>query len=272
MSTAGSVLDLSLAQLALALLLVGVVITISVRQGLGIGRDLVVGSLRAVVQLYLVGLILAVVFQAAQWYWVLLILAVMTAVAAQAATSRLAKPMPHARGIAALALTVSTAVTLAYVIGAIVRVRPWYEPQYIIPIAGMILGSAMTSAALAGDRLQGDLRVRADEVEARLALGFSGREAVQPMARTALRAAMIPTVERHDDGGARAAPRHDDGADPGRLLAAFGHQVPAGRGLHAGGGHGPRLAPLRPPGGGALPHAGPPASPLSALVSPHANR
>lgn len=194
MSAAGSVLDLSLAQLALALLLVGVVIAISVRQGLDIGRDLVVGSLRAVVQLYLVGLILAVVFQAAQWYWVLLILAVMTAVAAQAVTSRLAKPLPHARGIAALALTVSTAVTLAYVIGVIVRVRPWYKPQYIIPIAGMILGSAMTGAALAADRLQGDLGVRADEVEARLALGFSGREAVQPMARTALRAAMIPTV------------------------------------------------------------------------------
>jgi putative ABC transport system permease protein len=194
MSAAGSVLDLSLAQLALALLLVGVVIAISARQGLRIGRDLVVGSLRAIVQLYLVGLILAVVFQAAQWYWVLLILAVMTAVAAQAATARLGKPLPHARGIAALALTVSTALTLAYVIGVIVRVRPWYEPQYIIPIAGMILGSAMTSAALAGDRLQGDLRVRADEVEARLALGFSGREAVQPMARTALRAAMIPTV------------------------------------------------------------------------------
>ena len=192
MSGGGSVLDLSLWQLAL--LLVGVVIAISVRQGLGIGRDLVVGSLRAVVQLYLVGLILAVVFQAARWYWILFMLAVMTAVAAQAATSRLAKPMPHARRIAALALTVSTAVTLAYVIGVIVRVRPWYEPQYIIPIAGMILGSAMTSAALAGDRLQGDLRVRADEVEARLALGFSGRESVQPMARTALRAAMIPTV------------------------------------------------------------------------------
>ena len=192
--SAGSVLDLSVPQLALALLLVGVVIMISVRQGLGLGRDLLVGSFRAIVQLYLVGLILAVVFHAARWYWVLLILAVMTAVAAQAATSRLPKPMPGGRGITALALTVSTAVTLAYVIGVIVQVRPWYDPQYIIPIAGMILGSAMTSAALAGDRLQGDLRVRADEVEARLALGFSGREAVQPMARAALRAAMIPTV------------------------------------------------------------------------------
>lgn len=189
MSAAGSAADLSLPQLALALLLVGVVIVISMRQGLGIGGDLVVGSLRAVVQLYLVGFILALVFHAARWYWVLLILAVMTAVAAEAATSRLAKPIPGGRVIAALALTLSTAVTLVYVIGVIVRVRPWYDPQYIIPIAGMILGSAMTSAALAGDRLQGDLRARADEVEARLALGFSGREAVQPMTRMALRAA-----------------------------------------------------------------------------------
>jgi putative ABC transport system permease protein len=65
------------------------------------------------------------------------------------------------------------------VIGAIVQVRP----QYIIPIAGMILGNSLTSAALAGDRLQSDLRARRDEVEARLALGFSGREALQPLVR-----------------------------------------------------------------------------------------
>ena len=58
----------------------------------------------------------------------------------------------------------------------------------------MILGNSMTSAALAGERLQGDLAARRDEVEARLALGFSGREAVQPLVRASLRAAMIPTV------------------------------------------------------------------------------
>ena len=97
-------------------------------------------------------------------------------------------------GIAATALTVSTAATLAYVIGVVVQVRPWYEPQYIIPIAGMILGNSMTSTAPAGERLQGELRARTAEVETRLALGFSGREAVQPLVRSALRAAMIPTV------------------------------------------------------------------------------
>lgn len=189
-----SVLDLSAWQLALALLLVVAVIAVSVMQRLGLERDLAIGAVRTIVQLYLVGLILAAVFAAATWYWVVLILVVMTAVATHAAISRLGRPLPGAYWIAATALSVSTTATLAWVIGAIVQVRPWWEPQYIIPIAGMILGNSMTSAALAGDRLQSDLRARRDEVEARLALGFSGREALQPLVRGALRAAMIPTV------------------------------------------------------------------------------
>jgi putative ABC transport system permease protein len=190
----GGVIDLSVWQLAVALLLVGVIIVVSIRQALGLERDLVMGSVRAVVQLYGVGLVLTAVFAAARWYWVVLILMGMMGVATQAALSRLQKPIPGGHLIAATALTLSTAATLAYVLTVVVQVRPWYEPQYIIPLAGMILGNSMTSAALAGERLQGELRARADEVEARLALGFSGREAVQPMVRSALRAAMIPTV------------------------------------------------------------------------------
>ncbi len=188
------VIDLSVWQLGLALLLVVAVLTASMRQALGLERDLALGAVRTVVQLYGVGLILAAVFAAARWYWVVLILMVMTGVATHAAVSRLTKPLPGAYSIAAVALTVSTAATLAYVILVVVQVHPWYEPQYIIPIAGMILGSSMTGAALAGERLQGELRARAAEVETRLVLGFSGREAVQPLVRAALRAAMIPTV------------------------------------------------------------------------------
>jgi putative ABC transport system permease protein len=188
------VVDLSFWELGLALLLVAVVIAISARQALGLERDLLIGAVRTVVQLYLVGLILAAVFTAARWYWVPLILCVMIGVATHAAVSRLSRPIPGIYWIAAAALSISTAATLSYVIGLVVRPRPWWEPQYLIPIAGMILGNSMTSAALAGDRLQADLAARREEVEARLALGFSGREAVQPLVRASLRASMIPTV------------------------------------------------------------------------------
>jgi len=189
-----AVIDLFVWQLALAFGLVAVVVAISIHQSLNLERDLTIGSVRTVVQLYGIGFVLAAVFAAARWYWVVLILVAMIAVATQAAVSRLSKPLAGAGWIAATALSLSTAATLGYVIAVVVQVRPWWEPQYIIPIAGMILGNSMTSAALAGDRLQGDLRARADEVEARLALGFSGPDAVQPMVRAALRTAMIPTV------------------------------------------------------------------------------
>jgi putative ABC transport system permease protein len=187
------VIDLSVWQVLLSAALVAVVVGISIRQALGLERDLVVATVRTIVQLYLVGLVLAAVFSAGRWYWVTLVLVVMTGVAAQAAASRV-KPFPGRYEIAAAAIVVATALTLAWTIAVVVRVHPWYAPQYVIPIAGMIVGNAMTSAALAGDRLQSDLRIRTDEIEAMLALGFSGREAVQPMVRAAVRASMIPTV------------------------------------------------------------------------------
>jgi len=194
MTPSMGVLNLSVWQVGLAVVFVAVVIVVSARQALGLERDLIVGTVRTIVQLYLVGIVLAAVFAAGRWYWVALVLVAMTLVATQAAVARLKRPIPGRYEIAATAIVVSTALTLGWVIAVVVRVRPWYEPQYIIPLAGMILGNAMTSAALAGDRLQSDLRVRTDEIEAMLALGFSGREAVQPMVRSAVRAAMIPTV------------------------------------------------------------------------------
>ena len=55
----------------MALLLVAAIVVVSIHQSLGLERDLVVGTVRAIVQLYVVGLILAAVFAAARWYWVL---------------------------------------------------------------------------------------------------------------------------------------------------------------------------------------------------------
>ncbi len=188
------IIDLSVGQLTMALLLVAAIIVVSIRQGLGLERDLAVGTARAIVQLYVVGLILAAVFAAARWYWVPFDPRRHDGVATQAAV------LSSRQATAGRSMDCRDGANCLDSRDARVRDRrcrtggPWYEPQYIIPIAGMILGNSMTSAALAGDRLQSDLRARADEIEARLALGFSGREAVQPMVRASLRAAMIPTV------------------------------------------------------------------------------
>jgi putative ABC transport system permease protein len=58
----------------------------------------------------------------------------------------------------------------------------------------MIVGNAMNAAALAADRLAGEMELRRAEVEAYLALGASSKHASREPVRRALRAALIPTV------------------------------------------------------------------------------
>lgn len=188
------IIDVGFVHLLLALVLVLLVIAISHRERLGLERDLVIATARTFLQLFVVGYFLIYLFAWDRWEFVLLTLIVMLSAASWIAVGRLKQPLPGARWIAMASLVVGSAITLAFVTQVIIQVEPWYDPRYLIPIGGMILGNAMTGAALAGERFQGELRNRVEEVETLLALGFSGMEATRDLYRSALRAAMIPTI------------------------------------------------------------------------------
>jgi putative ABC transport system permease protein len=91
-------------------------------------------------------------------------------------------------------MLVGAGLTLAYVDAVVLRLRPWYDPQYLIPLFGMIIGNAMNGAALAAERLNGEMELRRGEVEALLALGASPARASAEAVRRALVAALMPTV------------------------------------------------------------------------------
>ena len=101
MNAGAVVVDLSIWQIALALGLVAALVVISLHQSLSLERDLTIGSIRTIVQLYGVGFLLAAVFAAARVNWVVLIPVAMTAVATHAAVSRLGRPLPGASWMAA---------------------------------------------------------------------------------------------------------------------------------------------------------------------------
>jgi putative ABC transport system permease protein len=67
--------------------------------------------------------------------------------------------------------------------------------QALIPLAGMMIGNAMTATVLVGRRVFEELRDKRPEVEARLSLGISSRDAARPYLRSALRTALIPQIE-----------------------------------------------------------------------------
>jgi len=188
------IVDLSSMDLVLAAGLVLVAIGISRWQGLGLGRDLVVGAVRTVVQLTLVGYVLVYLFAMDRWYLVIAALLLMLAAATHAAVARQKRPTRALIGITGVAMLLGSGLTLAYIGAAVVRMEPWYNPRYLIPLFGMIVGNGMNAAALAAERLQSEMEARRAEIEAYLALGASPERASREPVRRSLVASLIPTV------------------------------------------------------------------------------
>ena len=88
----------------------------------------------------------------------------------------------------------SSWIIAAIALFGIVRVRPWYDPQYAIPLLGMILGNTLNGISLGLDRLTEELRSRRDQVDTLLALGATRWEAAQEPVRRSVRTGMIPII------------------------------------------------------------------------------
>ena len=138
-------LDISLA----ALLLLGLAI-ISWWLRLGASRQLLIGGLRTTVQLLLVGLLLKWLFIQANPLWLFLIAMVMLLIAGREVNQRQKRPLRGwwGYGLGTLAMFLSSFTITLVALTVIINIKPWYEPQYAIPLLGMLLGNTMNGISL----------------------------------------------------------------------------------------------------------------------------
>ena len=191
-----SLIKLDLSDLVWALGMIAMAIGISSWQKLGLELPLANATLRTVVQLLGVGYILAVVFQFKDAIAVLAVLMVMLTIATITARNRIGKKIPQLLPVVFGSLFFSTALTLSYTNLLIIQPDTWYEPQYLIPLAGIVLGNAMNGAALAGERLVSTISSSRLEIETHLSLGATAQQAVTTYRKEAIRAGLIPTLNQ----------------------------------------------------------------------------
>ncbi len=181
-------------QLALAALLLIINIGLSVLLRLGLGRDLLVGAVRMTVQLALVGLVLEWVFQTKQPLIIVMMALIMATLAGIAAVQRTSRRFPGVYWNSLVTISASAFLVTGAAITGILQVDPWFDPQYLIPLLGMVLGNALTGISLGLDRMmEGCVRNR-NWIETMLSHGASRWEAAHDEIRQALRTGMIPTV------------------------------------------------------------------------------
>lgn len=211
------VIPLEPLDLALAGLLVLALAALSLPMRLGVAKELVIAAARTCVQLLLVGLVLAWVFELATLWAVALIGILMLAVAAREVVARQRRRFRGIWGLGtgAASMFVSsftlTVLTLLVVIGP----APWFSPQYAIPLLGMLLGNTMTGIAIGMERLtDGAWRAR-DVLEQRLALGQTSAEVIEDIRRDSIRAGLIPIINAMVAAGIVSLP----GMMTGQILA-----------------------------------------------------
>ena len=198
--------------LATSLALVAVAAAISLWRRLGLERQVLWAAARALIQLLIVGVVLAWLLEPARslwwsWAWT----AGMILYAGDVARRR-APEVPRMAALTIAAFAAAAVITLGVVFG--LRVFP-LQGRTLVPLAGMMIGNSMTATVLVARRLVDELRDKRDEVEARLALGQSSRQAATPYVRTALRSALSPQIESTKATGLVFLP----GAMTGLILA-----------------------------------------------------
>lgn len=194
-----------------ALSLVGVAMGISYWQKIGLEKHMGVAVARAFVQLIAIGYALQLIFDSDNPFWIAAIILVMLTVAGFTSGNR-GESIPHARRIALISISVSLVLTLGTLLGLSVFES---TPQSIIPIAGMIIGNAMTATSLSMARMRDDLKGSRNAIETALALGAPSRLAAQKQVRTALATGMTPLIDSTKTVGLIALP----GAMTGMILA-----------------------------------------------------
>ena len=191
--------DISLLQMGIGLLPVGISLFLSWKYKLGLSKSLIIGVVRGTIQLVAVGYILLLAFrQSDPWVLAALIL-FMVGAASESALKRLgglqnAKSRRKYRWILFTAIFLGAGLTVSYLEFVVIRPTPLWEGRYLVPLAGMIVANAMNSAALGVERFRSELELRSGEIETLLALGATQQQAVLKTVQVSASAAMLPAI------------------------------------------------------------------------------
>jgi len=134
---------------------------------------------RMLVQLLLIGYVLTYIFSSESPYLIVLILSVMLVSAALIALRPLQKKNKKIYLYSLLSISLGGIFTLLMVIFGVLNLDPWYEPRFLIPLAGMIFANAMNAVSISAERFENESERGYGYIEARA---------------TSYKAALIPII------------------------------------------------------------------------------
>lgn len=178
--------------LGLTALLLVIPIIISYKEGLHIIKDLIVATLRAVVQLIILGFLLHYIFKINDKWLLVLCVFVIIVNASWNTISRSSPVMHHVFLISFVAIFVGTALPLA---GTIATGAIQFTANEAIPIGGMLANNGLIAINLAYQNLDRAFVQDGTNIESKLSLAATPKLASKGAIRESIRLAIVPTID-----------------------------------------------------------------------------
>lgn len=156
---------------------------------------ILISTIRMTLQLILVGYVLIYVLDNPNPFITVGIIFVMLSFAVFNVYQRTKPAMKiDLKKMIALAMLIGISINLIYFMFVILQLDPWYDPQFFIPVSGMIIGKTMTGVSLGVNNLLTSMKDKKDKVEGALMLGASPKAASKSIVNEAFDEAMLPTI------------------------------------------------------------------------------
>ncbi len=187
------VVQMNLWQFGLIYLLLLVVLAVMKKSRISQTKLLIVASVRMTVQLVLAGLVLTYIFGNPHPVFTVLYLLAMTAFAIRRVLSKNKSLNKRFKLIVAASLAGSGLAIVVFFIMAVVGVDI-FNPQYTIPVSGMIIGNAMTGVSLGLKSFTESINGQRSRIGALLNTGAEPKRILHPFVNSALETALLPTL------------------------------------------------------------------------------
>jgi putative ABC transport system permease protein len=187
------IIRLNIIQFSLIYLLLIIVLLLMKKSKINQTKLLLVASVRMTVQLVLAGLILTYIFKNPHPVFVILYIIAMITFSIRRTLSKNKQLNINFKIAVSASLALSGLFILAYFVMIVVG-ESIFNPQYTIPLAGMIIGNAMTGVTLGLKSFNENIKNQRGKIEALLNLGVTPKKILLPYVNNALETALLPTL------------------------------------------------------------------------------
>ncbi|WP_042273377.1 ABC transporter permease [[Clostridium] dakarense] len=182
---------MSTISLIMASSLIAIPILISHREKLGLGKEIIISILRAIIQLVIVGYILDTIFKLDNKIVIIVLIFVMS-INASLNTVKRGENINNVFLISLISIFTGSIITMSVLIfSGVIK----FTSSEVIPIAGMIISNSMVAVGLSYRNLNTSFSLRRAEVETKLSLGASVKESSKEILSESIKIAIIPTID-----------------------------------------------------------------------------